>query len=160
MQTEEMQKVIAKTTIFYITGFFLTVSPPAIMYLAKHAAEHKKTFCMNLSAPFISQFFSEPLLAALPFVDILFGNESEAKAFGEKMKYEDLSIPAIAQQIAKLPKQDASRPRMVVITQGSDPVIIATAQKIETFNVPPIKKEEIVDTNGAGDGTFMNTHSG
>lgn len=31
---------------------------------------------MNLSAPFISQFFKEPLMKVMPYVDILFGNET------------------------------------------------------------------------------------
>lgn len=31
---------------------------------------------MNLSAPFISQFYNKPLMDALPYVDILFGNET------------------------------------------------------------------------------------
>ena len=31
---------------------------------------------MNLSAPFLCQFFKEPMMAAMPFVDILFGNET------------------------------------------------------------------------------------
>lgn len=43
--------------IYYMAGFFLTVCPPAIQLVAKHAAEKNKLFCMNLSAPFLSQFF-------------------------------------------------------------------------------------------------------
>ncbi len=31
---------------------------------------------MNLSAPFIAQFFKGPLMDAMPHVDVLFGNES------------------------------------------------------------------------------------
>lgn len=31
---------------------------------------------MNLSAPFLSQFFKEPLMNAMPYVDIIFGNET------------------------------------------------------------------------------------
>lgn len=31
---------------------------------------------MNLSAPFLCEFFSEPMTKALPYVDILFGNET------------------------------------------------------------------------------------
>ena len=33
-----------------------------MLEVAKHAVEKKKTFALNLSAPFLSQFFSEPLL--------------------------------------------------------------------------------------------------
>lgn len=57
-------------------GFFLTVSPESIMKVAKHASDNNKIFCMNLSAPFISQFFKEPLMKVMPYVDILFGNET------------------------------------------------------------------------------------
>nr|CAD7430158.1 unnamed protein product [Timema monikensis] len=62
---------------FYISGFFLTVSPPTIIEVAKHALEKNALFMMNLSAPFISQFFNEPLMRAMPYVDILFGNDSK-----------------------------------------------------------------------------------
>lgn len=38
---------------------------------------------MNLSAPFIAQFFKAQVDEILPFVDILIGNESEAEAYAE-----------------------------------------------------------------------------
>lgn len=40
------------------------MSPPSIMKVAEHAAAENKTFIMNLAAPFICQFFKEPLMAA------------------------------------------------------------------------------------------------
>lgn len=61
---------------FGFQGFFLTVSPESILKVAKHASDNNKIFCMNLSAPFISQFFKEPLMEVMPYVDILFGNET------------------------------------------------------------------------------------
>lgn len=36
---------------------------------------------MNLSAPFIPQFFKSQVDEILPYVDILIGNESEAEAY-------------------------------------------------------------------------------
>jgi len=57
-------------------GFFLTVSPESILKVAQHAAANNKPFMMNLSAPFISQFFSERLNSVLPYIDVLFGNET------------------------------------------------------------------------------------
>mmetsp|Transcript_65023 Transcript_65023/g.174594 ORF Transcript_65023/g.174594 Transcript_65023/m.174594 type:complete len:97 (+) Transcript_65023:188-478(+) len=48
-----------------------------------------------------------------------------------------------------MPKKNASRPRIVVITQGADDTIVATAGSVRTFPVP--KVDNIVDTNGAGD---------
>lgn len=58
----------------------MTVSPESILKVAKHASDHNKIFCMNLSAPFISQFFKEPLMEVMPYVDILFGNETVSDA--------------------------------------------------------------------------------
>lgn len=51
------------------------------MRLCEHADAHHKLFCTNLSAPFICEFFGDKLMAAMPYVDYLFGNETEARAF-------------------------------------------------------------------------------
>lgn len=45
------------------------------MRIAKFAQENDRTFCINLSAPFISQFFTDKIKSAMPYVDILFGND-------------------------------------------------------------------------------------
>lgn len=58
-----------------VQGFFLTVSVESILKVAKHASETNKMFCLNLSAPFISQFFKDNLMLVMPYVDVLFGNE-------------------------------------------------------------------------------------
>lgn len=39
---------------------------------------------LNLSAPFLIDFFYDRMAAVLPFVDVVFGNEHEAAAFGKK----------------------------------------------------------------------------
>ena len=46
------------------------------MEVAKHALKHNQIFLMNLSAPFLSQFFKKPMMEAMPYVDIIFGNET------------------------------------------------------------------------------------
>ena len=51
---------------------------------------------------------------------------------------------------AALPKV-TERLRVVVITQGKDPVIMAKDGHITEYPVPTIPPENIVDTNGAGD---------
>ncbi len=65
--------LVEQAQYYYISGFFLTVSPPSAMEVARHAAEQGKRFATNLSAPFISQFFKEPLLELLPYCDLVFG---------------------------------------------------------------------------------------
>lgn len=43
---------------------------------------------MNLSAPFIPQFFKSQVDEILPFVDILIGNESEAEAYAASHEWD------------------------------------------------------------------------
>lgn len=152
LQTEALQKVVAEASIFYIAGFFLTVSPESIVSIGKHAAEHpEKVLIMNLAAPFVAQFFQEPLQKALYYTDILIGNESEAEAYGKALNLEDCSPAAVAMAIAALPKASGHRHRTVIITQGPDPVVVCEFGKVRTYNVPKIPEAEMVDFNGAGD---------
>ena len=71
--------------------------------LGEHVAGAGKTFCLNLSAPFIIQFFKDPLKEVMPYVDFLFANESEAETYGKENNLgTDLSEIALA--IARQPK--------------------------------------------------------
>ena len=112
-------------------------------------------FVLNLSAPFIPQFFKVQLEQVFPYCDFVIGNESEAAAWASAvgLANED-DIPAIAKSIATLPKLNPSRPRTVVITQGSKSTVLVSAtdpDKPTTFPVNSLTDEQIVDTNGAGD---------
>jgi len=143
--------LVDKASFVYIAGFFLTVSPPSIMKIARHIAKTNKVLIMNLSAPFLCQFFKEPMLAALPFVDVLFGNETEAATFAKENDLETEDIKEIAKKIAAWPKENKARTRLVVFTQGDKPVIVCNDGKISEYSVPQLTSEEMVDTNGAGD---------
>ena len=50
--------LVEAAQVIYSAGFFITVSPESIMLVAKHCADNNKPYCMNLSAPFISQVSS------------------------------------------------------------------------------------------------------
>ena len=63
----EIWASVEAAKVYYISGFFLTVSPPSLMKMAEHAAEQNKIFSMNLAAPFICEFFKQPFLEALPY---------------------------------------------------------------------------------------------
>lgn len=151
MESDESRTIYEAAKIVYIAGFFLTVSPPTIMKLAEHCHDNNKTFIMNLSAPFISQFFGEPLAAAMPFVDVIVGNESEAEAFAEANKLEDKTPQGVCKYLANMPKKNVDRPRVAIITQGPLATIVCIGDKATEYPVTPIAKEEIVDANGAGD---------
>lgn len=151
LKKPENNVILENAEFFYITGFFLTVSPETILEVAKHSFKKNKTFIMNLSAPFLSQYFKEPMLQALPYVDILFGNEMEAQTFASEQNFNTTDISEIALKICSLPKLNGQKPRTVIITQGELPVILACDGKITKFPVKSLTPDELVDTNGAGD---------
>lgn len=146
----EIQSLLERAKVFYSTGFFITVSPDTLIELGKHAAAHNKPFLYNLSAPFVVQFFWEQLSKVLEYVDVVFSNESEAKALGEKLGWGD-DLQVVATKLAALPKVNSDRPRTVVFTQGADPTIVFADGKVTLYPTPHVPSSEIVDTNGAGD---------
>jgi adenosine kinase len=148
--TAEVQQVVNQVKVIYVTGFFLTVSPETIMHMAFHAYQHNKVFMLNLSAPFLIDFFYDRMAAVLPFVDVVFGNEHEAAAFGKKHGWgEDLK--EVAKKLSGLWKINSARERVVVFTQGAHPTIVYHDGEVHEYPVIKVPKEEIVDTNGAGD---------
>lgn len=155
--TEAFQAVVKGSKIIYSAGFFLTHASETMLACGKVASENPAhRYAINLSAPFLCQFFKTQMLEVMPYADFVFGNESEAAAFAEANGYPaGLSIADIAKRIAALPKANAAKPRVVVITQGSDSTVIAQSDKAdEAALVVPVDKMEshlIVDTNGAGD---------
>ena len=58
--------------VVYSAGFFVTVSPGSIEIASWHCSEQGKTYCMNLSAPFIMQVppFKAVLMKTMPDVDV------------------------------------------------------------------------------------------
>ncbi|KAF2123473.1 Ribokinase-like protein [Dothidotthia symphoricarpi CBS 119687] len=156
LKSERIWKQVENAQVFYVGGFHLTVCVPAIKALAEEAASKNKTFILNLSAPFISQFFKDPLDEVLPYVDILIGNETEAAAFAESHGIESKDVKEIAKAIANMPKKNSKRARTVVFTQGTDPTVAVSAKDggdvdVKEVAVHAIGDEKINDTNGAGD---------
>jgi adenosine kinase len=50
-----------------------------------------------------------------------------------------------------MPKVNAARKRIVIITQGDKPVVFSNGEVVKEYPIRKLKHEEIVDTNGAGD---------
>ena len=163
LTSKEIWPVVENADLYYVGGFFLTVSPESIMKVAEHACENNKMFCMNLSAPFLSEFFKKPMLDALPYWDVIFGNETEAMSFATHNGFsETKDVAKIAFEMAKMPKKNGSRGRLVVITQGRDPTIVVQNGEVKSFPVMSLPKDKIVDTNGAGDafvGGFLSQYA-
>jgi adenosine kinase len=123
------------------------------MELANQAASQNKPFVLSLSAPFIPQFFKDPLDASAPYWDYVIGNETEAAAYSESHGLGLTDVKEIAKALANLPKKNTQRKRVAVITQGTEPTIVAIQgeNEVKEYPVHEIPKEEINDTNGAGD---------
>jgi adenosine kinase len=150
LETPRVAECIQNAKFYYIGGYFLTVSPPSAMKIAKHALEHQKTVTINLAAPFISQFFTKPLDELLEYTEVVFGNEAEAEAFATAHNYGTTDVKEIALKLADFPKK-FSRPRLIVFTQGAHDTIVCYNGQVKTYPIIKIDPKEIVDCNGAGD---------
>jgi len=148
---EDVKSIIDKADYFYIGGFFLTVSPESILEMAKHASDNNKYCMTNLSAPFLCQFFAEPMMKFFPYVDVLFGNETEAVAFAKQQNFGTEDVKEIALKASSLDKINKERERIVIFTQGKDATIVASGGKVTEYAIIPIEAKDIIDTNGAGD---------
>jgi len=144
-------KVVETANTVYSAGFFLTVSLDSMLKVGKHCAATNKTYCLNLSAPFLIQFFKDQMMSVMPFADVVFGNETEAATYAEVHGLETRDVREIAKRIAMLPKENGSRSRLVIITQGSDPVVCVKDGQVLEFPAEKLPADKIVDTNGAGD---------
>jgi UDP-glucuronate decarboxylase len=152
LKSERMFEILDEVKFVYLTGFTLTNSTSLLHAVYDRVSRHRGQIAMNLSAPFIMQFFAAQLNEVLPFLDIIFSNEDEAEAFATMQKFDSpKDLAKVAMQTAKLPKKSAG-PRLVVFTAGKSPAVWATSEgETGEVAVPLIDGSKIVDTNGAGD---------
>lgn len=132
LRKPEVWSLVEQAEIYYIASFFLTVSVESIQMVAEHAATHNKIFTMNLAAPFLCQFFKTQMETVLPYWDIVFGNETEATAFGKAWGFAETDVAEIAKRLAQLPKRNTARERIVVFTQGAQPTIVVRQGTVST----------------------------
>jgi len=150
---KENWKLVENASVYYVGGYHLTVSVPAVMALAEEAAKTNKIFMLSLSAPFIPQFFKDPVDQTAPYWDYVIGNETEAMAYADSHDLKTHDIPTIAKHLANLPKENSKRKRTAIVTQGTDPTVVAVQgeDEVKQFPVHAIEKSQINDTTGAGD---------
>lgn len=144
--------MVEQASIYFVGGYHLTVCLPAILTLAEEAAANDKIFILSLAAPFIPHFFKDQLDQTAPYWDYVIGNETEARSYADSHELGTQNINKIARVLAELPKENGKRKRIVVITQGTDPTVVAVQGEKEEREYPvhEIEKEKINDTTGAG----------
>jgi len=152
VQKPENLKLVKEAKIIYSAGFFITVSTDSMKLAQAEAAKSGAKYCLNLSAPFLMQVppFKAFILESLPMVDYLFCNETEAATFAETEGWDTTDVKFIATRLSLIPSRKGVK-RTVVITQGSDPTIVAVNGHVTEHPILVLPKEKLVDTNGAGD---------
>ena len=83
LSSPEIAPLVEGATHFYIGGFFLTHGVKSALIVGKQASTAGKTVILNLSAPFLCQFFKVQLEQIFAYADIIIGNESEAAAWAD-----------------------------------------------------------------------------
>ncbi|KAJ5908528.1 hypothetical protein N7495_001210 [Penicillium taxi] len=156
LKQPQIWSLVEKAQYYFVGGFHLTVCVPAILALAEEAAVKNKPFMLSLSAPFICQFFKDQLDSVLPYTDYTVCNETEARAYAEAHEWGTEDVVEIAKKLALLPKKNTQRGRTAIVTQGTEPTVVAVASvsgdvEVKEFKVHEISKDSINDTNGAGD---------
>mmetsp|Transcript_110774 Transcript_110774/g.238430 ORF Transcript_110774/g.238430 Transcript_110774/m.238430 type:complete len:177 (-) Transcript_110774:78-608(-) len=106
--------------------------------------------------------------------DLLVCNDSESLAWGsnsinkisdqlehlgddtkiEEAEKSQKNQETIALSLLHLPKADSRKKRVVIITRGTQPTLVALEGAVHYVEVSKVPKEKVVDTNGAGD-TFL-----
>jgi len=144
----------------YSTGFFITSKFDVLQKVMQQANDEDKPMLFNLAADFLLMFFKDQTMFCIEHADYIFCNEVEASAYAKAVGIDgDNERVEAAKHMAKSKKANQKRPRVVIVTQGCDPVIIAEHNpeqpdaevKVSHVEVPKIDSELIIDTNGAGD---------
>lgn len=153
LMSPKVMKAIEEAELFYCEGFFLnTVScPQNALFIGAHCATNNKTFTFNLSAPYLCHIFKDRWAQVMPYIDIVFGSRVDIEAYGEAFEWEEKEIVDLMRKMVRLPKVNMQKPRMVVITGGSEATFVCSGDVLDTYTPPVVPINEIVDTNGAGD---------
>ncbi|KAE9397421.1 Ribokinase-like protein [Gymnopus androsaceus JB14] len=131
--------LIDSARVVYLEGYLLTHRPEISIRLGKKVSAANKILVLNLSAPYIPRLYNAHIQEIAPYCDIIISNEAEAEAWATINNHPDPTNYA---------------PRIVIITHGAKSTTAVSAQEPDVprvYPVQPLKEEEIVDTNAAGD---------
>ena len=152
LKKPDIWSLVQQAKVYFVGGYHLTVSVPAVLALAEEAAQKDKVFVLSLSAPFIPLFFKDQLAQTSKYWDSVIGNETEARSWAEGQGHETRDVKEIALLMAELPKENSKRKRTVVITQGTESTVVAVQgeKSVKEFGIVEVGKQDICDTTGAG----------
>lgn len=151
MEHPDQWKYVEMARYIYIGGFVFSVCHQGIFDLAQHCCDNNKTLIMNLSAPFLCKYYADEKHNIMQYIDILFGNETEAATLCQLLGLPSEDLGQMALAVSQLPKSNKKKNRVVVFTQGKDPMYVAHDGTVKEYVVKAVPKEKIKDTNGCGD---------
>ncbi|KAG9394591.1 pfkB family carbohydrate kinase [Carpediemonas membranifera] len=142
----------------YFSGFFITDNYKSTQKLIELAQQRGKSICFNLASPFVVNAFTDRLLAVVEACDVLLGNEAEYGSLAEVIDFPKeadgkVDLSKLAVFLSTWKRGDRAL-RNVVVTQGPHDTIVVdkeTDGKPVTFPVEAVPREQLIDTNGAGD---------
>lgn len=113
--------------MIYTTGFFLDSNKEAFGKVCAHASANNIPMGINLSAAFLIGIYLQDFKDNLKHADYVFCNEDESSCFAEANGLEAKDREGIAKKVAQWEKSNTKRPRVVIMTQGPEPTIVATS---------------------------------
>ncbi|GIY41814.1 adenosine kinase [Caerostris darwini] len=148
---------LKSATCIFVVGYFLGHSPDVVSILAEQCSPDQ-VFSLSLSSEYICSDHSEALLKVLPRVDVLFGNETEVKAFAQALKRDHITtVEEAIKIVGDLPRIPTFPPRILVVTRGSQSVLVHDGtNEVLVFKVP--EDVPVVHSVGCGDalaGAFL-----
>lgn len=147
--------MLERARCVYLTGYSLRNQPEATLQLARYAAARNRTVAFSPGSCFVIQRVRAMLADLMPLVDILFCNDSEALEWGKALGPRPSSyvppplggvsswlrksalpgvfattpardaVEAAALALARQPKANGRRGRIVVVTRAGEPVVVA-----------------------------------
>jgi sugar/nucleoside kinase (ribokinase family) len=137
-----------------IEGYFIKEDINILYYLIDLFKAGNKKVALTLSANFIVENYYSEIIDLANKSDLIFCNFEEALILAKDVNAK--TIDEVALLIHRLFKPGE---RILVITDGKHPVFVSRYDYINNqmdyelkSSVFPCKKENIVDTNGCGDG--------
>lgn len=139
--------------VIYIEGFFLTERSHVCRHICQQFPKPNSniTFAVNLSACYIIENYIDDVNYLVAQADIVFGNKDEFEVLA-KCNQKNTVIEFIYSMSENLDERN----KIIVITDGNQPIEIYTLKlnepfKWETLDVRVVKKQDVIDTTGAGD---------
>ena len=143
---------IDKHDALLIEGYFIQERFEICRDLCKRFKRDRKTVILTLSAVFMVQTYYDRFIELANYSDLLIANKAELEELAQEKGKENKDL------FIKISKKLVNKKRLFVVTDGKKGVIVAkydykrgTMDFILRGFPKPVKTEEIVDLNGAGD---------